>query len=399
LGRRDSDERPPVEILGADPGVSSTQQVAMGPPRKPGRRRRSLAVAVLVGALVVGGIALSSGGDDEPEHPADDEPRDNQDHIELGKRTTATSGPTSTTLPIGPPLGIPVEATLVLFGQGAARAVDLRTGEAWAVALPAEAYGAVPVPGGLVMVVSGDARFYPLSTSTSDPEPIVLGPADQVYRSGVDRIWLADLPPEGEPLAPASVAVRQVDQEGNVHRSFEVGGQWVAGATSDAVLLARGGRVFAADEEGVRSIGIGNVIGTNGDAALIVGCEEDGSCALRRQPTDGRGGRELLEVSDPDAELFDPSEGLDGRLALVATRGGVLSTAHLFAADGSSLGEVDLGGLITSSSARWLPDDLGLLTVSASGVHWLRPDGDRWHVEDLEIADAPERENLYVVTP
>ena len=135
MGRSDADARPPIEILGADLGVGSTQQVALGPRRpKPGRGR-SLAVAFGVVVLLVGGLVLGGGDDDRGRGPQEE--RDNQERIDLDKPQTSTTARATTTTRPTTTTTAPARPALRRAGGGrAARLhrlqldqVDLTTGE------------------------------------------------------------------------------------------------------------------------------------------------------------------------------------------------------------------------------------------------------------------------------
>ena len=407
MGRREEDERPPIEIFGADPGVSSSQHVAMGP-RGPRRTRaRLLAVVALVVAVLLGGLALGGSDDDEPERAADDEPRDNQDHIELGKRTITTTArgstttrptTTTTTAPLGPVFGEPVEGALLLYSGSSWRVLDLTTGAMHDVHLPTlDPYASVPFDGGIV-IPTGRATFYPILGAGEDPAPRDLGPADTVLRAGRDRLWLIDLPPESDDLTPR-VDARLVDADGTVHRSVQAPGRWVDRATAEVVLISRGGRVYAAGEDGVRAIAVGSTTGTNAGAAIVLTCDEEAVCALRRQPVDGSPGRVLRELGDPDSSYYDAFEAPDGRLGLVSyPQLGGSPSILLFGPDGSSLGQVELSASSFTSVPQWLPNNLGLVVSSGRGLEWVRPVGGGWEVLPVEGLDRSQ-EAVFVITP
>ena len=306
MGRSGADGRPPIEILGADLGIGSTQQVALGPRRpKPGRTR-SLAIAFGVVVLLVGGLVL--GGGDDTDGGGVQEERDNQERIDLDKpltsttsRATTTTRPsTTTTLPVGPPFGEPVEGVLLVTTGSSWTKVDLTTGEVATVSLPlADEYSAVAVGGGIAIPLGDEVEFFPVLGAGEDPQPVSLGPGDQVRRAGPDRVWLLDHPPEGS-TDPSITDVRLVDLTGEVLRSFQVPGRYQAFTTADEVLVGRGGRVYAADESGIRPVAVGYLNGTFGDDALVTACDEEAACTLRQQPTDGGSSRVLLAIDDPD---------------------------------------------------------------------------------------------------
>ena len=304
-----------------------------------------MAIAAAVVAVLVGGLALD-GRDDDPTGAAEEE-RDNQDRVGLDKssstterRTTTTRPATTTTLPLGPPLGVPVEGALLLIGPVWWRVVDLTDGSIRDISLPAvDSFSSLAVAGGIVVPEGGEASYYRILGGGADPEPQLLGPADFVLGAGTDRVWLVDLPSDGAGDGSAGVDVRLVDLTGRVLRSFNVPARWVEEATADAIIVSRGGRVYAADEDGMRAIAVGWSAGTNGGAAVVMTCDTDGSCALRRQPLDGGGAQTLLEVSDPDGGVNTSSEAADGRLAMVvADSYGAGAEVLFFGPDGTRLG-------------------------------------------------------------
>ena len=408
MGRREPDERPPIEVLGADLGVSSTQQVAVGPRRKPGRRHRSLAIAGVVGVLLVGGFAIggSDDGDGDEDRVIEDE-RDNRARDDLAspltsttvRRSTTTSS--TTTVPAGPPLGRPVEGALVLYSANRWQVVDLETGEIYDLTLPSsEPYNSAATHRGIVVTVDGVARFHPILGTGPEPKPLDLGPADVVMPAGPGRVWLIDSPPEGANAPNVTSDVRLVDTSGDVLRSFQIPGRWVSDATADAVVLSRGGRVYAADGDGVRAIATGWSVGTNGDAAVVATCDEAARCTLERQPVDGGPSTVIADVGDPDSQYLESFEGPAGELALlISDPTGADQELRLFAPDGGGLGTVEIEIGSVSTGARWLPDDLGLLVGTNRGVEWVRPDGKGWSMEPLDLDEGRRAEFFFVVTP
>ena len=415
MGSREPDERPPIEILGADLGVSSTQQVAMGPRRKPGRRHRSLAIAGVVGVLLVGGFAIggSDDGDGDADRVIEDE-RDNRARDDLaspltsttvGRTTTTGASATTTTTtlaPLGPLFGDPIEGVLLVVARGQWHAIDLETGALTEIDSPApvDPYSAVAVGGGLVVPQAGTARFYRVIGGGTEPEAVELGPADQVGRAGPDRVWLFDQPPDGS-TDPLTVA-RLVDLEGHVERTITVSG-WQGIATDDGVLVSRGGRVYVADERGVHPLAIGWLNGRIGDAALLTACDDAARCELQRQPLDGGPARSLAPVEDPDRWYFDVSYAPDGRIALLRYEPLADAGIQVFGADGD-----DLGGLLlpggTEGLPQWLPGDHGLVVKTLRGLGWIHREGGSWRIEEV-LEDgilpfqAPGIEGLFVVTP
>ncbi|MFL6206949.1 MAG: hypothetical protein ACJ739_16525 [Acidimicrobiales bacterium] len=405
MGRRDADHRPPIEILGSGPTLGSTQQVAMGPRRpKPGRRR-SLAIAGLVMALLVGGVVL--GSTDDHRERAGEEERDNQARIDLDKPLTSTTEvPTSTTLPaptttlaaLGPVFGEPIDGVLLLYrGAQTWTRLDLTTGGRDEIELPsADPLSSVPMPGGLVIATGTDVRYYPVLGASRAPVGVSLGEGDQVARAGPDRVWVFDQPQSVDEL---STQARIVDLRGRVLRQLDVPG-FQGSATPESIVVGRGGRVYAYDESGYRPLATGWVNGVIGDDALITACDDDGGCALRRQPIDGGASRALVRIPDPDDTYYEqPSTDLDGRTAIVAhDNASSRQRLLLFAPDGDLLDEVGIAPG-TEGVPQWLPGARGLLVGTTAGLQWVHPRGGEWVSEDLDLDGLGFPDTFFVVTP
>ena len=401
MGGREPDERPPIEILGADPGVSSTEHVALGP-RRPGRPKGwLLAVGALVLAALVASVALGGTDDDEPERAADDEPRDNADHVELGGRqtTSSTRPTTTTTLPLGPVFGEPVDGVLLMYRPGQIWSrVDLTTGVLDEIDLPvADGFSSIAMPGGVVIPSPDrEVRYYPVLDGSTEPEGVILGSGDQAVRAGADRVWLLEQPRDRE---DPNTHARLVDLQGHVIRELEVPG-YQSVVTPEEMVVSRGGRVYAFDESGYRPIATGWVNGAIGDDALITACDDEGGCSLRVQPTDGGASRLLVRLDDPDDVYYDaPSVALDGRVALVRHTSRVFGQRlQLFDRSGEQLADVDVSGG-EAATPQWLPDDLGLLLNTSLGVKWVKHDGRAWIVDDFPIDSVRTAQAFFVVTP
>jgi hypothetical protein len=405
MGRREIDERPPIEILGADRGTGTTQQVAIGPRRSIRHRGRSLGIALGVVALLLVGLTIGGEGD-EPERSSSTkkEERDNQERVGLDKPTTSTSQrptTTTTTAPaLGPIFGEPIEGTLLIYSGQRWKAIDLASGEQRVLRLSIpEPWEGVPVPGGLVVAQAGEARRYPILEGGEAPEPTVLGPADRILPAGPGRLWLVTDPPDDAAADALRSDIRLVDLDGRVLRSFTAPGRYVSEATEDGVLLSRGGRVYFVDEGGLRALAVGWVLGTAGNAALVLGCDVDGSCNLRRFQSTGASQSVLEDIGDPDSVYFDGYESPDGRLALLQSDNlGADQQVLLFDPDGRSIGVAEIDVASMSAPPRWLPDDLGLVIGTGRGLEWIRPDGSGWSLVPIDLPDrSPEL--LFVITP
>ena len=77
----------------------------------------------------------------------------------------------------------------------------------------------------------------------------------------------------------------------------------------------------------MRAIGVAHVIGTNGDAAVIVGCEEDGSCAGAVWAIHGDTGAVAWMKCTPQS-VVSPG-AIVGDVLFVANRAGELNAYDL----------------------------------------------------------------------
>jgi hypothetical protein len=251
----------------------------------------------------------------------------------------------------------------------------------------------------MVVIVDGVAYFHKMWGGGEEPDGVELGPADQVRRAGRDRVWLIDPPPEEFDPHPTT-AVRLVDAAGGEIRSFEMPGRWVAEVTRDLVVLQRGGRVYTVDEDGLRATSVGWVLGMNGDAAIVLTCDEDGVCSLQRQPLDGGRPEVIEEVGDPDSMFFAGYAGPDGQMALLRSNPrGSDQQLQLFDPDGHDLGTVDVTVSSVNQWVQWLPDGLGLLVATGRGIEWAKPNGDGWSLEPVELGAVSQPELFFVVSP
>jgi hypothetical protein len=408
MGRRDDDARPPIEFISSEPSVASSQQVALGPRRpKPGRRR-SLAIAVVVVAVL--GLGLLLGGRDDGDAASSEEERDNQERIDLDKpltsttarRSSTTTRPTTTTTePTGPPFGAPVDGALLIYAGTWSR-VDLTTGAVtpFGLSIP-DFYEAIAVAGGIALPSGGgEVWFVPAFGDTEDPGHVLLGPGERVFRAGPDRVWLIDGVPDGSPDPSPQVDVRLVDLDGTVLRSFSVPGS-VSAATSEEVILSRGGRVYAADEDGIRPIATGWSVGTVGDTVLVVGCDDRGECALEQHPTDGGTAHGLATLDDPEQSSYEVVAAPDGRSMLVEYDSYSGGPVHLtlFDASGASRAAPDVDQGQNFGFPQLLPGDLGLLLSDGSQLHHMYEDGGAWVAERLPSYRRTGIEGALVVTP
>ena len=276
------DERPPIEILGADLGVSSTQQVGARPAateagsrpdRWPSRRCRRpcwSAVLVLGGGTTTRGAAATGGarqpGADRPRQAARPRPR---------RRTTTTTRPTTTTtVPLGPLLGAAGGGRPARLRRApAGRVVDLTTGagrerrrcraaDPYDRPSRSAAGSCMPVSGRGAVTTRSSALARTRAGGRS-------GPADQVLPGGPGPCLAARLTAGGRHRpGPVTSTCAWSTSTGEVLRSFEVPGRYVSDATADEVpAVARWAGVRGRRGRPPSRSRSGGSSGTIGDAA------------------------------------------------------------------------------------------------------------------------------------
>jgi len=409
--RDDNDARPPIEIVGAEPLTESLERVSVSPGSRRRSTRRALAVCAGVAILLVGGLIL---GDDDADTTGDTptEERDNSAKLPLKgstttepRTTTTRPATTTTTIPVGPVFGEPVGAGLIAYSSAAWQLVDLDTGARRDLDLPTRSsYGEVAVRGGIVMINRGgtrEAEFYSISRGGEVGPPVVLGLADQVLPAGrPDLLWLID--GGGRPIGDggftsSTADVRLVDLTGEALRSFRVPSAYVSRAVDEGVLLDRGGRVYLADEAGIRPIAVGWTVGVMGDDVLLISCDDEAVCALTRQGVDGGGARALIDGIDVDRIGFDAISADDGRIALMSY-GEDGQSLLLFDAAGRSLGTLEGGAAGFNEMPRWLPGDRGMLYVAGSTGYWIRWRDGEWVSEPIPGLEGISSEVALVIS-
>jgi hypothetical protein len=351
---------------------------------------------------VLGGGLVLGGSDDEPEGVPEEE-RDNQDRIDLDKPLTSTTErrtTTTTTLaPLGPIFGEPIDGALLIHRAGSTWSrLDLTTGAIELMSLPdVDLFNAEVVPGGIAIAAGEEVRYYPVLGDDLEPEGALLGNGNQVMPAGPDRLWLFDQPGTGDEV---NTQARLVDLEGTVLREVEVPG-YETYATADEVLVSRGGRVYVVEDPGYRPLATGYLNGVVGQDALVTTCDDDAACSLQLQPTDGGPTRTIAPIDDPEAVSFAPvSAASDGRVAVVVhTSPGTEQRLLLFDPRDGEIDEVEVSLGMQGGSPQWLPGDHGLLTSTTAGLLWVRPRGDGWVVEELDIPQLGFPETFFFVTP
>jgi hypothetical protein len=155
---------------------------------------------------------------------------------------------------------------------------------------------------------------------------------------------------------------------------------YVAGASSEGLLFERGGRVYLADEGGVRPVAIGQVVGAVGDLMLLFTCDDDARCGAELREVGGGGGRQLPIEGSLDGG-FEITTHVDGRFVVTAygSDGGIEMT--LFEADGTLVGPLGSDPSL-SGPLSWLPGDAGLVGTRNGRVVWMRPMGGDWELQE-----------------
>jgi hypothetical protein len=367
MGRRDRDERPPVELWSAPAEPApEVQRVALAPPRR-GGRRGAVVAAIVLGLLGLG--ALTSGGEDDPEAVTDvEQERDNSARNELkpepatAKRTTTTTRPTTTTtIAPGAVLGAPVGADVVLAGTNTWTWLDLDTGERRDLLMgPAgDAFTAVAVRGGVVVSWLGRVEYIPVPDG--EGRELLPGAISAVSSGDPDSVWLLSEPPAME---RRRLVATLVDLTGEVLMGpIDVSSRWIGDATTDGVLFQRAGRTYVATEDGPQVVAVGDLFGSTADAAVVYTCDDEVRCGIELIDTT-TGERTAVPVdADPYDNWFEVVPGPEpDRLAIVeqGDRGSVVAFV-----DGGVRQECDvpISSFRGEGQVRWLPGDLGVLVL------------------------------------
>src|SRR3546814_21045615 len=107
--RRERDERPPIDVVGAEPGDERLTTIAVG--RSGPSRSKAPYVVALAVATLVGGLVLGGGGDEDDTAAAEDATTTTE--RERPERSTSTTGrDTTTTSVVVPPTRIDVRVVL-----------------------------------------------------------------------------------------------------------------------------------------------------------------------------------------------------------------------------------------------------------------------------------------------
>lgn len=402
MGRRDRDERPPVELWSPVDEPAQVERVELGGARSRGRRGGAVALAA-VAALFAAGL-LTQGGEEPEAAPSAQEERDNSPRDELkpdaaGRpvtsttvRRSTTTSTTTTTIPPGPVLGaLTGGSTLLLADQGSWTWIDLDTGARGETTIRGigDPYGIVPVRGGVVVLeVSGQATF----RQVTDEVGQALGRADQVVPSGrPDRVWLVHFDTSGNRMVG-----RLVDLAGDEHLAVAVPGGWIQwGGHPTGLPFTVGGRTYFAGADGVRPLAGGELLGAVPGAVIVQACDDDARCRPHRVDLETGAVTPLGDPSDVQGYFVVP--GGAGDIAIVTY--GDVSSLSWYAPDGRRLGTVELP-LLFHDGFAWLPGDLGLLVPTAGALSRATLDGQGGVVLERigGLTDATA-ERLYVINP
>jgi hypothetical protein len=355
-----------------------------------GRARRNRLAALAVAAMVlVGGLALSSEGDDAPP-PDAGEPGPSS--------TVATASPVPTTALVGeatgPVFGAPVGALVLLGGTEAAwRLLDpdtgvVRTVEELSGLAPDEV---VPVRGGVLVRADGIAIRE--GADGNETRTAVESLAFIELPSGetrqLDLTHLGDVPqildvvPSGDPdrvwvLYPTVGAVHAslIGLDGRaVLPGFDVSGS-VRGGTTTGLAVSAGGDAFLATGQDTASrLGDGDVVAATADKVALLACDDEIECSVSVVTITSGQTRRGLPISGAADGSFFVSISPDGWLASIPQRVG--SSLRGFTGGGASVvlsvtsptgttSSIDLGAV--SAEPVWLPNGLGLLVIANGAV-------------------------------
>jgi hypothetical protein len=404
VGRRDRDDRPPIEIVGGEPAITSVQQVSTGRSGSPRKRFGGLVAAVAVLAVLAAGVAFGGDGDGEPATGAPAEEQD-EETTTSRRRTTTTRprGPTTTTTvaPLGPLFaGQGLRGWLLSGNPEGWTLVEIATGAVSEPVLPFDdPYSTKAVTGGVVTIQGGHAEYHDLRIPEDAREPVSLGPADQVLAAArPDQVWLLAGLYDG-PTGAGSHA-RLVDLTGRDLRAFPIPEADYSAATSDGLLFERGGRVFVVDETGPDALAVGQLVGAVGSSVLTMTCDERAACGVDLLDRSGERVRRLDIEGGRLEEGVQVSADERGRFAVIAYGAGEDGsdlTVALFDTDGTSIASVaSMGGYI-NGPISWLPGDAGLVTSLDGRIAWIHGSADGWIVDEVELPRSIQSDGVLAI--
>jgi hypothetical protein len=399
-----------VELWGEEPAAERTQTVSVGGGGSAERRRRVLAAGVVAAVVLLGGLALTSGGD-SGEQP---EERDNSQRTALKRTTTTRPRPTTTTMrpttttatsaPVapGPVFGEPVGASILLLRYESAQSVllDLDTGVVTILQIDANSVDAVPVRGGVVVVANDTAQLVrlpepgvaPAAGAPVLPPPSTLGVADRVMASGSpDTVWL--LHTKG-PEDGGGVTGQLVDLEGRpLLAAVDAPTSYPMGANRDGLVFGAGGRIYLATPQGVRELGVGELLDVDGDRLVVLTCSSAAVCSP--EILDVASSRRLPLPAMPNPREFGSSFALSETGAVAVLRyddGGGLS---LHDPEGGLEGSMP--GITPMSQPEWLPGDLGVVVADAGGFLRVFATGGALDFERIQALQGRRSDVVYVI--
>ncbi len=260
--------------------------------------------------------------------------------------TTRPRGATTSVLAQpGPLLGqLTGGSILVLADVGRWTWIDLDTGTRGEMDIRGvgDPHGAVPVAGGLVVVEeSGQAALRRIP----EGETQVLGEAVQVLSSGrPDRVWLLRWA-----SSTNSTSAHLVDLTGREVLAFDVPVLWSdAGGRPDGLPFSAGGRSFFLDEDGVRPLADGELLGSVANGVVVLTCDDEAQCAPELvEPETGR----AVRLGEPDTttrgHVVVP--GGQGDIAIVSFSN--VASLAWYSPDGRFLGNLELPMLARRASS------------------------------------------------
>lgn len=356
------------------------------------QRLRPLLLAGVVVALLGAGLVLGQG---DPQAPGGSEDRAGEPSTDRSSTTTTTRPrPTTTSttavpVPILPGSGV----QLVVSGRpGRAELLDLDTGVTSVIELGpfAEIFDLLPVGGGVVAMLGGEATYLPLPTG----EPVPLGEASYLLPAGPDAVWLM----VGDDPYDRTSHARLVDLQGApLAGPIRPPSGWIAGAWDEGLIVQAGGRIYAIDLDGdIAPIAAGEVLGVSEGRLVARVCDDTASCDLTVWRADLRGRQEIRTTSADRLGYFGVS--------VVVQPDGDRAAFMSYGPEGSTLSILDLAGgppivvdeIGEISDVAWLPRDLGLVAVERGELLHVRLDGDRASVDVLRDRGA---EFVAVIAP
>lgn len=395
---RPDDELPEIEVVGGAREACTEVEVES----VPSRSRTPWMIAVAVAVAVLAAVGLSSQGDrTEPEEKA--EPTTTSSTTEAPSTTSTSRRASTTTTPPGeyltgspaPVLGEPVNASLLLVGQGiVSRQVNLDTG--WVTEVPELRrrdgwWEFVPVEDGIVLQTGSGPKYLTLPPIAPGALPertqVDLGieGLDQfasyagIVPSGrPDRLWRLTEPPT--PDEPGRFTATLIDLTGSPLATVEAFAPWYRVGSSLGLLFDAGGHTYLASEEGVIPVGSGRIYAANDTFAAQVVCDAAFTC--RQQIVDLVTGEIIADSEVPSSaiaeEALTMTQAPDGSIATQTNIVGPGSISppssylYVLRPDGQSLRiQTHLW-----SPPVWLPGDLGLLALDSRGVsHYVEEGG------------------------